>query len=78
MDVEFIMELVLAVSLEIYFQFLLQFSTTLKQWILTLYNCLDTADKVPSGAVPLRMSPPFTMISVIRLSRKSLFSGFLD
>ena len=35
-DVELIMELVLAVSLEIYFQFLLQFSTTLKQWILTL------------------------------------------
>ena len=35
-DVELIIELVLAVSLEIYFQFLLQFSTTLKQWILTL------------------------------------------
>ena len=35
-DVELIMELVLAVSLEIHFQFLSQFSTTLKQWILTL------------------------------------------
>ena len=75
-DVELIMELVLAVSLEIILPVPFTVFHNFETVDFDTLNCLDTADKVPSGAVPLRMSPPFTMISVIRLSRRSLFSGF--
>ena len=76
LDVELIMETrpggffgyILPVSITVFHNFeTVDFDTV---------NCLDMADKVSSGAVPLIMSPPFTMISVIILSRRSLSSGF--